>query len=71
MKTDLKINDKYETDAVGDEASNSSLELQTSEECNQKKDENENVKCIRPLTRNTLMMKIAVGAKITREYASH
>ena len=43
-KTDLKINEKDETDAVSDEASNISLELQTSEECNRKSDENENVR---------------------------
>ena len=43
-KTNLKINENDETDAVSDEASNISLELQTSEECNRKSDENENVR---------------------------
>ena len=43
-KTDLKINEKDETDAVSDEASNISLELQTSEECNRNSDKNENVR---------------------------
>ena len=41
-KTDLKTND--ETDAVNDEASNISRELETSEECNRNSDEKENVR---------------------------
>ena len=43
-KTNFKINENDETDAVSDEASNISLELQTSEECNRNSDESENVR---------------------------
>ena len=43
-KIDLKINEKDETDAVTDDASNISLELETSEECNGNSDEKENVR---------------------------
>ena len=43
-KTGLKINEKDETDAVSDEASNISLELQTSDKCNRSSDENENMR---------------------------
>ena len=43
-KTNLKINEKDETDAVSDEASNISLELGTFEECNRNSDEKENVR---------------------------
>ena len=43
-KTDLKVNEKDETDAVSDEASSISLELETSEECNRNSDEKENVR---------------------------
>ena len=43
-KTGLKINEKDETDAVSDEASNISLELQTSDKCNRNSDESENVR---------------------------
>ena len=43
-KTNLKINEKDDTDAVSDEASNISLELETSEECNRNSDEKENVR---------------------------
>ena len=43
-KTNLKINEKDETDAVSDKASNISLELETSEKCNRNSDEKENVR---------------------------
>ena len=60
---------KDETDAVSDEASNISLELQTSEECNRHNDEKGNVRMYKIFDPKytTLMMKTAVGAKITTE----
>ena len=43
-KTNLKISEKDKTEAVSDEASNISLELQISQKCNRNSDENENVR---------------------------
>ena len=69
-----KINEKDPIDATSDKTRNFSLELETSGEFNRNSDAKENGRMyLRTLTRNmqTLAMKIAVGAKITKEYVSH
>ena len=70
-----KINEKDETDAVSDESSKITLELQT---CQRKNATGTVMKKkilerIRPLTQNmqTLIMKTAVGAKITKAHVKH